>query len=81
MLAKPRTASAFGSLRRKTWRRHYGCQRTAGHPDVAKSVDGADDARATVLAGPGLNRGEDRNGEQAGGGRIEENLERDAQRS
>ena len=50
----------------------HGRKRTADHPDVTEGIDRGDDASAPVLAGPGLNRGEDRNDKQARGGRINE---------
>ena len=54
-------------------------QRADDHIDRVQRVDGADDARAVILARPGLHRGEDRHHEKAGGAGIDQDLDRDAQ--
>ena len=79
MLARPSTTSAIGSVRPNDLQQEHGRERAGDHHDVVQRIDRADDARAPILARPGLDRGEDRHDEQARGGGIEEELEGDAQ--
>ena len=57
----------------------HGRERAGDHHDVVQRIDRADDSRAPILPRPCLDRGEERNDEQARGGGIEEQLEGDAQ--